>query len=98
MLRKFQIQTGMTKRKVLCLLECDAVQFTGADVSKESNDSVFREMKYAARRKGADTLRSGREFLFYRFNEVLMLIFGYKREKSAGQTSGTFSLTRAGNG
>ena len=41
--------------------------FTGADVSRGNNESVFRELKYAARRKGADTLRSRREFLFYRF-------------------------------
>jgi hypothetical protein len=41
--------------------------FTGTDVSEESNYSIFWELKYAARRKGADTSRLGREFLFYRF-------------------------------
>jgi len=73
--------------------------FTDADVSEASNDSVFREPKYAARRKGVDTLRLGREFLFYRLERCVDVdFFGAKREKYAGQARGTFSLTRAENG
>jgi len=94
--RQFQIQTAVTKRTA-CYLEWTPYSFTGTDVSEESNDSIFGEVKYAARRKGADTRTSrlGRESLFYRFEWRVDVDFSVQTWKIRRASTRHFQINKS---